>query len=394
LINIFLLFVIIKNLAAKSKEVVFKIIEAMKIAIGLALAIGFVQLLIVFFVPLHTFWQFWARQVIPVFYGQALSHLLSYSNTWFSYYVYQPPTLRMFSVFPDSHSFAFFCILALPFFLTAIFLRLKGDKRKAVIFYLLLIICLLAIIFSGSRGSWVSALGALLVFLFIIFLYWSPTIRSWTDFFLPRFYKNWERQIQLILGSLIIFFLLFPIASAILFLPQYIQLDQKMDFEKVSFFERAKSIIDFTETSVKGRLEIWQRTIDSIILHPFLGIGIGNYPLVLNEDLSAAKRGASAHSLYLHFAAEIGIFGLLVLLAIFWQIFKDAWQVFTRHKELFFRVWAGFFLLALIWILGYSLFEVVFFNDKVLLFFIANLGLLYALKRNFEPAPLVQKNRA
>jgi len=383
LINIFLLYIIIRNLVAKNREIIFKIIGAIKVAIGITLGVGFLQLIMVFFINLHQFWYLWDRNVISVFYGQALSNLLSYSNTWFSYYSYQLPTLRMFSVFPDSHSFAFFCILALPFFLTMIFLRPKAPKEKAVVYYLFLIICLLAIIFSGSRGAWVGALGACLVFLFIIFLYWSPTIRSRTDFFIPKYVKKWWKEIQLILGCLIIFFILFPTASAILFLPQYIQLGQEA-VSGVSLFERAKSIIDFLEISIKGRLEIWQRTIDSIIIRPLLGVGLGNYPLVLNEPMSLAKRGASAHSLYLEIAAEMGIFALLILLVIFWQIFKDAWQVFTRHKGLFFRVWAGFFLLALIWILGYSLFDIVLFNDKVLLFFIANLGLLYAAKSSFS----------
>ncbi len=387
LINIFLLYIIIRNLAAKNREIIFKIIGAIKVAIGITLGIGFLQLIMVFFVNLHQFWHLWDRNVINVFYGQALSNLLSYSNTWFSYYSYQLPTLRMFSVFPDSHAFAFFCILALPFFLTIIFRRPKESKEKAVIYYLFLIVCLMAIIFSGSRGAWVGALGALSVFLFIILLYWLPTIRFRTA--PPRFFLKsaggWRKQIQLILGCLVIFFILFPTASAILFLPQYIQLGQEAVSE-VSLFERARSIFDFIETSVKGRLEIWQRTIDSIIIRPWLGVGLGNYPLVLNEPMSASKRGSSAHSLYLEIAAEMGVFALIVLLVIFGQLLKDVWRVFTRYKEIFFRVWAGFFLLALIWILGYSLFDVVLFNDKVFLFFIANLGILYAAKSSF-PAP-------
>ena len=383
LINIFFLYIIIRNLVAKNKEIIFKIFGAIKVAIGITLGIGFLQLIMVFFINLHQFWYLWDKNVISVLYGQALSNLLSYSNTWFSYYSYQLPTLRMFSVFPDSHSFAFFCVLALPFFLTMIFRRPKAAKEKAAVYYFFLIICLLAIIFSGSRGAWMGALGACLVFLFIIFLYWSPSIRSWTDFFIPKYIKRWWKEIQLILGCLVIFFILFPIASAILFLPQYIQLGQEA-ISEVSLFERAKSIFDFMETSVKGRLEIWQRTVDSIIIRPLLGVGLGNYPLILKEPMASAKRGASAHSLYLEIAAEMGVFALIILLVIFWQIFKDTWRVFTHYKELFFRIWAGFFLLALIWILGYSLFDIVLFNDKVLLFFIANLGLLYAAKSSFS----------
>ncbi len=379
LINAFLLYIIIRNLIAKNREAIIKIGQAVKVAVGLTLGIGFLQLLTVFFINLHQFWIFWSRNVISVFYGQDLSYLLSYSNTWFSYYSYQLPTLRMFSVFPDSHSFAFFCILALPCLLLAVFKRKQGDRLKAVGFYLLLIACLLGIIFSGSRGAWVSAAISFLAFLIIVLLYWVPAIRSKTDFFIPRRLKNWQKQMQIILGSLIIFFILFPVASAILFAPQYIQLGKEA-ISDMSFFERARSIFDLSELSVKSRLEIWRRTFDSMVLHPVLGVGIGNFPIVLNEQMSAAKKGASAHSLYMDIAAEIGVFGLLILLAIFWYVLKDTWQAFMRAQQRYFNVWAGFFLLALTWILSYSLFDVVLLNDKVLLFFAANLALLYAAK--------------
>lgn len=359
IVNIFFLFIIIRNLVYRNKEVIPKIKNALKTAIGITLSIGFLQLISVYFVRLHVFWHFWDSHLINIFYGQDLSYLLSYSNTWFSYYSYQLPTLRMFSVFPDSHSFAFFCILSLPFILTAIFRRPQGNKKKAIIFYLLLISCLLAIIFSGSRGAWASALMSFFIYLFIIFLY-----------------QERSRQTQLIIGSLIIFFLLMPVASAILFMPQYIELgrDAMVDF---SLFERARSMINFLETSVKSRLEIWQRTADSIILRPLLGVGIGNYPLVLNEDMAFSKRGSSAHSLYLDIAAEMGVFALIVLIVIFWQILKEAWEQKSAS-------WTGFLVLALIWIFSYSLFDVVLLNDKVFLFFIAIIGLLYASKTSSD----------
>ncbi|MFH0907055.1 MAG: O-antigen ligase family protein [bacterium] len=379
LINIFLLYIIIKKLIAKNKKVVFTIINASKTAIGLVLVVGFIQLLSTFFVSLHLFWKFWARYVISVFYGNDLSQLLSYSNTWFSYHSYQPSTLRIFSIFPDSHSFAFFCILSLSFFLTIIFWRPKISKKKLFVFYFLLSACLLNIIFSGSRGSWVSAFCSLILFLFIILFFYSPTIRSFTDFFIPKYPKKYWKQIQLILGCIIIFFLLFPISSSVLLFSQRAQFD-KFDPNNFSLFERARSIIDFSEKSVKSRLQIWQKTGESIIRNPVLGVGIGNYPKVLNEDISSVKRGASAHNLYLDVASEMGIFALLVLLAIFWLIFKDAWYIFTKVKPSFLQVWSGFFILALFWILGYSLFDVVLLNDKVLLFFIVNLGILYAAK--------------
>lgn len=384
IINVFLLFIIIRNFAARNYEFVFKLIGAIKVAIGTFFIVGFIQLIVVFIIPLNTFWHFWANRVIPVFYGQALVTLVSHSNTWFSYYAYQAPTLRMFSVFPDSHSFAFFCILALPLFLTAIFLNSSKDKKKSSILYCLLILCLLSILFSGSRGAWASSLGVFVLFLCFIFLSYSPSLRQKKFFFITEFTRtdNWWKFFQLSLGCVILLVLLLPVSSQILFLPQGMQANGTID--KISAFERAKSIIDFSEISVKSRLQIWQKSINSIMKNPILGVGIGNYPTVLNEDISFAKRGSSAHNLYLDIASEMGIFALLVLLVIFWQIFKDTWDVFNHHWDPILKYWAGFFTLALIWILGYSLFDVVLLNDKVFLFFMANLGIIYVAKSSIS----------
>jgi len=122
-------------------------------------------------------------------------------------------------------------------------------------------------------------------------------------------------------------------------------------------FKRAKTTFDTEELSVKSRMGIWKASFQSILERPLLGI-------------SAAKRGASAHNLYLDVASEMGLLGLIILLLIFWQIFKKSWKtnlIFT------------FFLL---WIFVYSLFDVVLLNDKVLMFFCIALGLLYESRKS------------
>ena len=386
LINIFLIFIIIRNLASKNREVIKKIISAVGIALSLSLAIGYIQIISVFFAPLYTFWQYWTKNIIPIFYGQGLSNLLSYSNTWFSYYDGQPPTLRMFSVFPDSHSFALFSIIGLLFLLTAVILRQKGNKKLLIFRYLNLILLLLSLLFSGSRGIWASALALLI--LLLIFISFPRIIKIlFPNFFIrSKFSQIRDAKVfQLVFGSLIIFFLLFPISSWILFESQKAQLkDFTLDEDTLLIFKRAKSITDLSEVSAKTRLQIWEKSLVSMGLYPFLGVGIGNYPVVLDEDVKAAKRGASANNLYLDVASEMGIFALLILLFIFSEIFKTAWRVFQREKESLIKYWAGFFALVLIWILSYSLFDIVLLNDKVLLFFIISLGILYAAAANLN----------
>ncbi len=342
LINIFLLFPIIKDISKEEAEKK-KIIEAAKISLLIVLIVGYLQLGLIFFVPLDVFWQGWAERAIPVFYGSNLSETLKVSNTWFSYYQDKLPTLRMFSVFPDSHSFAMFLIIGLNFL---VYLLTENGKRKNSPTWILIVFAVLALVFSGSRGVWVSAA---LPFLVVIFLY---------------FFKK-QKSLKPLLLIFLIFVLSFPASSLISSLPRG-EKDASLSFK------RAKSVTDMDELSVRSRMGIWKTSLESIFKNPILGVGIGNYPVVLNEDFSAAKRGASAHNLYLDIASETGILGLAIFLMIIFEIIKKTLQLV--HQKNYYGVW---FLFFFGWILIYNLFDVVLFNDKVFLFFIIPVAILY-----------------
>jgi len=378
LINIFLLFPIIKNVAKNEKEKT-RIIKTGATALMIILVIGYLQLISVFFAPLYNFWQWWAENVTSVFYGSNLSELLKVSNTWFSYYADSPSTLRMFSVFPDSHSFAMFGVIGL-IFLTFLAKQIheplsgfrarkragsptsvggaKGEtlsearwdsrgKRRGLCIWPCIVLSLLALMFSGSRGVWLSAV---IPFLVVVFL----------------FIFRKEKTLKPFLIMLIIFALAFPVSSLILS-------QSYEDGEDATLaFKRAKSITDLEELSVRSRLGIWKNSLESVLKHPLLGVGIGNYPVVLNEDISAAKRGASAHNLYLDIASEMGLLGLAAFLLIILSIFKKIRKEIINNK-----LYAICFLFFFGWILIYNLFDVVLLNDKVLLFFMIMTGLLY-----------------
>jgi len=344
LINIFLLFPIIRDVA-KDERVRLKIIKAGAVALIISLVMGCVQIISTMLTPLYNFWQWWANNVISVFYGNNLSELLKTSNTWFSYYSDSPPTLRMFSVFPDSHSFAMFIIIGLIF---AVYLMLSRQQRNLgkTLIWAVIILSFLALISSGSRGVWLSAVFPFLTAVFLLIFKKQKIFKSF-------------------LIMLIIFALSFPVSSLILS-----QSHQDGDDATLAF-KRAKSIADLEELSVKSRMGIWKASFRSILKHPLLGVGIGNYPIVLDEDVSAAKKGASAHNLYLDVASEIGLLGLIALLLIFWEILRKFWK---NKKEIYSLIFCFFF----VWLLIYNLFDVVLLNDKVLLFFIIALGIAYA----------------
>ena len=151
-------------------------------------------------------------------------------------------------------------------------------------------------------------------------------------------------------------------------------------FSTISFFERARSISDLDDISNKGRLEIWRNSLLSIAHRPWLGVGPGNFVSVINEEAGAAKKGASAHNLYLDIAAEIGLPGLLILLVMFVDILRTSWLVWKNASEPYFKLFGLLFGLYFVWILGYSFFDVVLLNDKVLLLFMVSAATLYSLR--------------
>ena len=362
LINIFLLFLIVRNVARR-KEKLIRLLSAAAAGGLVVLAVALAQFIAVLFVPLFGFWQFWADKVIEVLYGQNLSQLLSYANTWFAYYAGNPPTLRLFSVFPDSHSFAMFCILIIPVFLGLAF-YFKDDKKKRIFYWLMTGLAWAGIVFSGSRGAWLSAAPPALVALYFYFRKFEPLM------------------VKKIISGLAVFVLLFLISSGYpMFYYTFRAWQTGQDASTtISFFERARSISNLDELSNSGRLEIWATSLRSIARHPFLGVGLGNYITVLNQDVSAAKQGSSAHNLYLDFASETGIFGVLILIAIFANILYTSWLVFRHAREPYFKFYGLLAGLYFLWVAAYSFFDVVLLNDKVLMLAMVVLAVLYGLR--------------
>lgn len=342
-------------------------------ALVISLIIGYIQLLAVFFTPLYGFWQWWADRFIPVFYGQGLANLLSYSNTWFSYYDQALPTLRIFSVFPDSHSLALFSLIGMMpityfwFRQRSPLIPLIGREGNGGVIIIGLF-TLLSIILSGSRGFWVSAA---LVTILLLMIYAVFRV-------VPRIAINFsviKGALLPIISVIIIFFALFPAASIILSGSRMGNtLMREEEYESLAF-QRVRSIFNIEETSNKGRLDIWESTFASFKKRPLLGVGIGNFPVVISESLESSRRGASAHNLYFDIAAEMGIAGFAVFLLMLREIFKKAW-IFFRDRG---HSYGIIFIFYLAWILLYSLFDVVLWNDKVLLLFMTQVAVLYLI---------------
>lgn len=379
--SLFLLFGIVMA-SVKNRDEAKNILRAVFVSgVGMT-AVGYLQFISTFFINLYDFWGLWNNSVINAFYGEKMVVLLSYSNTWFSYYGADneiPPTLRMFSLQPDSHSFSLLMILFVPLSLYYYFGAKKKEEKRKYLFVLALM--LLAVFFSGSRGAWVGYLGAFAAAAYF-YLYGKLPKRA-------RIIRVKDPEAQkminkAVFGSMLLFVVLIPLASFSLNVNQDLQLYREgrtiEGGRRNAFLQRTLSISDMEETSNKGRLEIWRDSVVSFSHHPILGIGIGNFPLALSERIGTSKMGASAHNIYLDVAVEMGLAGLLAFLWISWIILMKLLSLSQKFPEEDSRLLALSLFVSFVWMCAYGMFDVVILNDRVLAFVVIIVALMYRME--------------
>ncbi|OHA48453.1 MAG: hypothetical protein A2991_01940 [Candidatus Terrybacteria bacterium RIFCSPLOWO2_01_FULL_58_14] len=358
LANAALLYIVLRGLLWETPTLRASVLRGLLAALGILLLVGAAQYITTAFVSLFDFWQGWALDAIPVFYGEELGNVLSASNTWFSYYADAPPTLRMFSLLPDSHSFGL--LMVLGFLLAAAPFVVSKENSRWRDRWLILVFGL-AIFLSGSRGLWISAVPAALA-AFACAAWWQR-------------HRLPQRALgRTVMGIFALFFLLFPFASAISSRAQGVGAE---DTRANLAFERAKSIFDLEELSNRSRIGIWLTGLKSVAGHPLLGVGFGNTAVALDEDVAAARRGASAHNLYLDFSVELGVLGGLLSVAFFLALLQRFGLPWLRNASLqYFHTFSLLFALGIVWIAAYNLVDVVLLNDRALLVFLAILALV------------------
>ena len=335
-----------------------RLIKNISIPVIAVTVVGFIQLGSTYLMDIYQFMGFWAGKVQFNQFGSAWSYITyNLGNTWYAYYGEQI-SLRMFSLFPDSHSFPQFILLGLP----AVF-ALFWNKKK--ILTVLVSLIFLAAILTGTRGIWAG--GAVSAFLAMVLKFW---------FIKTKLSQSNQKIFKKISLNLVVFFALFIVAFPIFASPQFRL--YKMDSELLA--KRVRSVINFGETSNKERIRIWRLSLESIKNHPLLGVGVGNFPVVLNQDLALAKAGSSAHNIYLQIAAEMGIPALIFALWFLWLLMQKIYNNFVASKDWEITIYNGAALIFIPWILIYCLTDVALFDERAFLMFVATISLILANK--------------
>ncbi len=383
-LNLGVVFLIVRE-TARHFHGFSRIIKSIFLSLALVLLIGFGQLVSVYFFTIGGFWNWWADHFSYGFYGENLRQIILNANTWFAASPNGPSVIRLFGSFTDSHSFALYLLLTLPFIISGLGslfreglgkesiswlellkIKIKKNIRNSIFgWFGLLILIFFFIILSGTRGIWVTIVFAFAAGIYLI-------LRK----------KDFNRCASFVLLTLFVFLSLIPIVSIFTTIPQFKEYGANQERDAALVLRRLVSVLDLNETSNKGRIFIWRESLKSVKENPWLGVGAGNFPVALDQDIAMAKAGSSAHNLYLNFAVENGILSIVFLGLIIYDILSIIFlnlKSGTNIKMKF--LMAGFFI-YFIWIFGYSLVDIALLDERVFLLFMTILALIYAVRDN------------
>ncbi len=215
-----------------------------------------------------------------------------------------------------------------------------------------LIVTLLCVVFSYSRGGFISLLAALTIFFFI---------------YPPRFF-----QVPIIIMSLIAISFFLP--------PKYFD----RIFSLNQFFHRTQpGEIQTNDSSFRDRAAQNLVAYEMIKSNPLFGIGLSNYRTDFN--IYASRLGvsigglASAHNLYLEVAAETGFLGLFTFIALITNSLRITWKSYSAFLRAGNFEYAGMAIAFGIGFFGY-LVGSIFIHGAYPRYFYLLVGIGYSLE--------------
>lgn len=353
----------------RSKEFNKRLIKNITVPVIIVTLVGVAQVVATYFMDIYQFMRLWGEGIQMREFGVQWSYIAVHlGNTWLAYFGDQL-SLRVFSLFPDSHSFPIFLLLGLPAFYAWTLIKplSKATKMRDMLFtrgkiaVLWIPLIFLMMILSGTRGIWAGGIAMIFwVVLVLIYMRYTKISREKINIFSYLSY------------FLMIFFLLFAVAYPIFSSPQFLV----SKWDSLLLEQRFRSILDFGETSNGQRIEIWKKSLVSIEHHPLVGVGIGNFPVVLNQNIQLTKAGSSAHNIYLQVASEMGIPAGLIFLWFLWLVLKQIYKRFVESHEPIFQAYFGGLLITVPWILAYLMTDVAIFDERALLLCVATLAIV------------------
>lgn len=302
-----------------------RVVKSAVLGMTIAACVGIVQSFSSFFFGVERVFAFWIGHILPFFLGTAFSTEVAMypsllvnigGETW----------MRATAFFPDPHMAAFAFGMMTPF---AVILGASSlySRYGRECWFLAAGTLLLADVLTFSRGGMVGLFGGAMAILWLF----RRTVYS---------IVKANRKYALIMGAIMV---------AILFF-----------FAPVR--ERIASTLYPEEGSNAARIIIWQQALGEISSRPFLGTGLGNYPLAI-KPLADYREPIYAHNLFLDVTAELGMIGLVLFLGI---LFGGVRSLIKNDTSGTASPWKQAGFVSLIIFLVHSLFETALFSVHIL----------------------------
>jgi O-antigen ligase len=216
---------------------------------------------------------------------------------WWDYTDFQKKAShRLSSTFGNADHLAGYMEMAIPLLLGLFLTGFRGIKLFLVI--VLTVLLFIALILSLSRGGWFGTLSGL--FFMSVALFFNPYFQSKRLF------------LTLVCGFLVVGFIVLSSTPVV---------------KRIRTLEQNNKI-----SIIESRVSRWRGTIAMIKDHPILGTGPGTFAIVFTQyqPPGHANRSFFAHNDYLHFASEVG---LLLIAIIVWMIITLFIKGFEKMKN-------------------------------------------------------------
>ncbi|MDH5173819.1 MAG: tetratricopeptide repeat protein [Elusimicrobiota bacterium] len=219
--------------------------------------------------------------------------------------------------FENRNVLASFLVFTMP--VSAGFLFEKIGKKLKIMVALVVIITLIALIYTRTRGAWVGFMGAMAFF---------AGAKLMAEGAMKKIFKSLFSKKSLIIISLLI------ICLGLLIRYDY-------NKKRHSFTKKFLSIADLKDPATRHRFVMWRSGIDIIKEHPLLGTGMGTFKKIhlkyQSKYLRTKKYGRFEglsrfiHNDYLEITTNTGILGLGTFL---WLIVTLYWAGLKRLKQI------------------------------------------------------------
>jgi O-antigen ligase len=229
--------------------------------------------------------------------------------------------------FVESNQYAAFLVLFIPLFISGTYF--SGKANKKVLYGTLLLLSLICLIVTASRGGGIALFCSVLVYFYL--------------FCQERLIRFRVALLLLVIG--IPLFLVF----AFTFAPEDVRVAVSERFDP----SRAEDAREFTS----GRTDLWTNGIELFLRKPVLGHGQDTFIPLMKKNFVI---WGNSHNDYLSYLVHFGIIGLSVFLLLLWSLFREARVIARNVTDMRIRV------LSLSYISGLSGYVVAMFGVNII----------------------------